>query len=339
MIKINKHSVSTNIRKLVSTNKNLVTFMGLISILGFSSLIVLQKILPFAQHTIYYCQSLINSFSMPISHYVGTVPFILIFIFSAVATIKLCIILVKAHFLKRKLLKNINTNSSLSDILEKLQITKSTYLIESNNQFAFCLGIKNPKIYISTSLVNILNKQEVEAVLRHERYHLENRDILTMLIASIGASLLPFFPIISDFLRNYRIEREIKADEEAIRGLGDEKPLLGVLKKILNTPSVTMVSVAAIADRDTLEPRILKLVNKHTYYKKFKVKHILVTAISALVMGVIVLSPVQAFEVHHQGQDVLMICPHGSACVNACEQKYLKGEMDHSENILYSPVK
>ncbi|OGE17966.1 hypothetical protein A2769_02015 [Candidatus Daviesbacteria bacterium RIFCSPHIGHO2_01_FULL_37_27] len=324
---------------MIRINKNLIAFAGLISLLGVSTLIVLQKLIPFAKHTSYYCQSLVNSFSMPISHYVGAIPFVLLFIFSAVAAIKLFIILIKAQFLKRNLIKKSRTDPSFSALLEKLQLTNKTYLVESNKQFAFCLGIRTPKIYISTALTSLLSIQEVEVVLRHERYHLENRDSLTMIIASIGESLLPFFPLLSDFLHNYRIEREIKADQEAILGLGDEKPLIAVLKKMLRTPSVAMVSVAAIADQDTLEPRILKLIKKETHFKKFKVKHVVVSVFSAFVMGAIVLSPVQAFEVHHQGQDVMMICPHGSLCMNACKQEYPTENPNHSEDILYSPMK
>src|SRR5581483_2415787 len=286
---------------MIRINKNLITFVGLIFLLGVSTLIVLQKLIPFARHTSYYCQSLINSFSMPISHYIGAIPFILLFIFSAVATTKLFFILLKAQLLKRKLIKKSRTNPSFAALLEKLQLTDRTYFIDSEKQFAFCLGIRKPKIYISTALVSLLNIQEVEAVLRHERYHLENRDTLTMIVASIGESLLPFFPLISDFLHNYRIEREIKADKEAIQGLGDEKPLIAVLKKLLGTPSVAMVSVAAIADQDTLEPRILMLVKKDAHFRKFKIKHIFISVFSAFIMGAIVLSPVQAVEVHHEG--------------------------------------
>lgn len=324
---------------MIRINKNLITFVGLIFLLGVSTLIVLQKLIPFARHTSYYCQSLINSFSLPISHYIGAIPFMLLFIFSAVATTKLLFILLKAQLLKRKLIKKSRTNPSFSALLEKLQLTDRTYFINSEKQFAFCLGIRKPKIYISTALVSLLNIQEVEAVLRHERYHLENRDTLTMIVASIGESLLPFFPLISDFLHNYRIEREIKADKEAIQGLGDEKPLIAVLKKLLGTPSVAMVSVAAIADQDTLEPRILMLVKKDAHFRKFKIKHIFISVFSAFIMGAIVLSPVQAVEVHHEGVDVMMICPHGEACLNACKQEYSVDKRNHSEELLYSSMK
>lgn len=320
-------------------NKNLVTFVVLISVLGISFVMVLMKLLPLAQHTSYYCQSLINSFSMSISHYILAIPFILLFMLLTITITKLLIILAKAQFLKIKLMKKSHVNTSFSTLLEKLQLTDKTYFIESNKQFAFCLGIRSPKIYISTSLVNLLSTQEVEAVLRHERYHLNNRDTLTMLVALIGESLFPFLPLISDVLHNYRIEREIKADQEAIRGLGDEKPLIAVFKKMLGVPSVAMASVVAIADRDTLEPRILKLVKKNTHFKKFKLKNLIISVFSIFVMGIVILFPVQAFEMHYQGQDIMMICSNKSSCINACKQEYATEKVNHSQDSLYSPIK
>ena len=324
---------------MIRINKNLVIFSGLISLLGTSVLVFLQKLSPLISHTTYYCQSFINSLSFSIPYYLGFIPFLLFFAFLFVAIIKLLTIYIKVRLLRKKLLRNCKYNTSFTMLLKKLQLTKKAYLIKNKKQFAFCLGVRKPKIYISTALLSILDEREIEAVLRHERYHLENRDTLTMIVVSIGESLLPFFPLLSDLLHSYRVEREIKADQEAILGLGDEKPLIAVLKKLLGTPSVAMVSVAAIADHDTLEPRILRLVQKEFHFKRFKVKHILISIFSAFVMGVIVFSPVQAFEVHHQGQDVMMICPRGSSCINACKQEYPTEKANHSENLLYSPMK
>lgn len=323
---------------MIHINKNLLLFLTIIAFLGVFVLLFLQKLISFATHTNYYCQSLVNSFSLPISHSLGTLFFSLLFLFSAIPTTKLVIILVKAHLLKTRLIKKSRTNRSFTTLLQKLKIKDSTYLIESSDRFAFCLGIRNPKIYISTKLVALLNTQELEAVLRHERYHLEKRDTLTMLIASVGESLLPFFPLLSDVLRNYRVEREIKADQEAIEGLGSHKPLITALKKLLGTPSVARASFAAIADEDTLEPRILMLMKNEKHVKRFRLKHILISIFSLGIMSAFVLSPVQAVEVHHDGQGVIMFCQQGKTCLNACTQQDTVGK-NYSEEVLYSTLK
>lgn len=324
---------------MIRVNKNLAIFLGLILLFGLSSFTLLQKFLPFVSHTVYYCQSFINSLSMPIPYYFGVIPLLLFFIFMFVAVAKLFITYAKVQLSRKSLMRNRRSNMGFSILLEKLQLTDKTYLIKSQRQFAFCLGIRHPKIYISTSLISILTPQEIEAVLRHERYHLSNRDSLTMLVASVGESLLPFFPLLSDLLRNFRIEREIKADAEAINAIGDEKPLISVLKKLLATPSVATVTASAIADRDTLEPRIHALVKKDFRFKKFRVKHVLISLCSFFIMGVITLVPVQAVEVNHMGEDVTMICPHGSLCMNECKQEYSTKKVNHSEELLYSSMK
>ncbi len=247
-------------------------------------------------------------------------------------------IYIKVQLSRKKLLRNCKSNTSFTILLEKLRLTEKTYLIENEKQFAFCLGIRKPKIYISTALLSILNEREIEAVLRHERYHLNNRDTLTMLIASIAESLLPFFPLISDFLHNYRIEREIRADAESVQGLGDEKPLISVLKKLLIAPEYATVTASAIADHDTLEPRIQALIRKDAHFKKFKLKHIFVSLISVFIMSIITLAPVQAMEIHHKGEDAMMLCPNNEVCINACRKIYSPTKKNYTEDPMYTPM-
>ncbi|MBI4096855.1 MAG: M56 family metallopeptidase [Candidatus Levybacteria bacterium] len=255
-----------------------------------------------------------------------------------VLAIKLLMVYVKVSLFRKKLIENVRSNIAFNTLLKKLDLTAKTYLVESEKQFAFCLGIRKPKIYVSNGLLAMLTTQEMEAVLRHEQYHLNNRDTFIMLIASISESLLPFFPLISDLLHNYRIEREIKADAEAIGGLGSEKPLISVLKKLLNTPSLALATTAAIADQDTLEPRIRALVKKDFHFKKFKAKHIFISILSVFVMSIITFAPVQAVEVNHMGENVMMICPNDNECLNACRQEYSANKKNYSEDRMYTPV-
>ena len=323
---------------MIRINKNLAIFSGLIFLVGVSSLISLQKLFPLVSHTVYYCKSLINSLSLPIPYYLAALPIALVFVVLFIVILRLSLIYVKVRFLRKNLIRNIQLNTSFNDLLEKLQLVHKTYLIESKKQFAFCLGIRNPKIYMSTGLLTCLTTEELEVVLRHERYHLKNKDTLTMLIVSIGESLLPFFPIFSDFLANFRIEREIKADKDAIQGLGNKEPVISVLKKLLSVSSMTLITASAIADRDTLEPRILALVKKDFHFRRFKMRRILVSVFSVLLMSVIILAPVQAVEVNQVVENVMMICPQGNECLIACKQEYSVDRKNYSENIMYTPI-
>ena len=323
---------------MIRINKNLAVFSSLIFLLGIFSLLSLQKLSPIISHTVYYCQSFINSLSLPIPYYLGAIPFVFVFIVLLIAVLRLSTIYIKVQFLRKNLIRKIKSNTSFNMLLEKLQLADKTYFIESEKRFAFCLGVRSPKIYVSTGLLSCLTTEELEVVLRHERYHLKNKDTLTMLIASIGESLLPFFPIFSDFLANFRIEREIKADKDAIQGLGNKEPVISVLKKLLSVSSMTLITASAIADRDTLEPRILALVKKDFHFRRFKMRRILVSVASVLLMSVIILAPVQAVEVNQVGENVMMICPQGNECLIACKQEYSVDRKNYSENIMYTPI-
>ena len=172
--------------------------------------------------------------------------------------------------------------------------------------------------------------KELEAVLRHEQYHLENYDSLTMVVASVAHSLLPFFTLVSDLINKYRVDREIQADKFAISKIGDPYPLVSALKQLLAFPTTTTVAVAAIADQDTLEPRIYTLLNKPYARSRFGLKHLFITLFSSLILVTIIAMPVNAKELHHEEHDVLMLCTDGE-CMNTCTtQKNL--------NKLYSEI-
>lgn len=323
---------------MIRINKNLVTFLGLMLLLGASFLFALQKLSPLISRAVYYCQSFISSLSLPVSYYLSILPFLFVLVALLIVGLRLSAIYIKVRFLRKKLIANVQPNESLSKLLGKLALVNKTCLIADEKHFAFCLGVRNPKIYVSTGLVGLLTIEELETVLRHEQHHLKNRDTLIMLVASIGQSLLPFFPLLSDFLHNYKIEREIQADKAAIQGLGSQKPLVSVLKKFLNSPSAAMVSVTAIADHETLEPRIHALVKKDFRFRTFKIKHIFISLFSVLIMSVLTLAPVQAVEIRNMEERGIMVCPRNYACPDSCRQKYSIDSKNYSEDVRYSPT-
>ena len=316
---------------MIRVNKNLAIFSGLFLMLGTLLLFTLEKFSPLIGHITYYCQSiLVDAKMIPIPYYLSTIPFILLFIILAISLIKFSALILKVQFLKLKLKGNITINHDTNMLINRLGLKGKAILVESDKQFAFCLGVRDPKIYFSTSLFYGLSMKELEAVLRHEQYHLENYDSLTMVVASVAHSLLPFFPLVSDLINKYRVDREIQADKFAISKIGDPYPLVSALKKLLAFPTTTTVAVAAIADQDTLEPRIYTLLNKPYARSRFGLKHLFITLFSSLILVTIIAMPVNAKELHHEEHDVLMLCTDGE-CMNTCTtQKNL--------NKLYSEI-
>ena len=323
MIRINKRSFSLN--------KNIAIFSGLFLLLGALILLTLQKFSPLIGHVTYYCQSLlIDAKMVSIPYYLSIIPFAFLIFILVLSVLKLFVLNIKVQLLKFKLRESIVMDQSTDKLIMHLGLQDKAVLVRSEKQFAFCLGVRTPKIYFSTGLVAQLSIIELEAVLRHEQYHLENHDTFTMIVASVAHSLFPFFPLVGDLIKKYRIEREIQADKFAVARIGDESSLLSALKKLLAFPTIETVAVAAIADQDTLEPRIFSLVNKPYIRRQFRIRHLLITLFSSVVLATILVMPVHAKELHHEEHDVMMLCTDG-ACMNSCTS-------EKNLNKLYSEI-
>ncbi len=316
---------------MIRINKNITIFSGLFLLLGALLLFTLQKFSPLIGHVTYYCQSLlIDAKMIPIPYYFSIIPFAFLILILAISVIKLFILNIKVQLLKFKLRGNAILNQNVDKLIKRLGLQDRAVLVQAEKQFAFCLGVRTPKIYFSTGLVAQLSIKELEAVLRHEQYHLENHDTFTMIVASVTHSLFPFFPLVGDIIKKYRIEREIQADKFAVAQIGDESSLISALKKLLAFPTVGTVAVAAIADHDTLEPRIFSLVNKPYIQRQFRTRHLLITLFSSVILVTILVMPVHAKELHHEEHDVMMLCTDGE-CMNSCTS-------EKNLNKLYSEI-
>lgn len=91
----------------------------------------------------------------------------------------------------------------LYNIVENLAITAGlpmpkVYVVEDGAPNAFATG-RNPEhavVAVTTGLLNILDKNELEGVVAHEMAHIGNRDMLVMTVAVVLAG---FVAIVADF--------------------------------------------------------------------------------------------------------------------------------------------
>lgn len=301
---------------MLRINKNLVIFSGII-IVAFASLVVfLQKLPQLMSHAVYYCQSTLLSFLTPIPQQAFLLPFGIIAILALFALTKVLIVAIRAYRLRQHLLKHSTDNKNTYSLLKRLGIQHKTYIVKSNKSFAFCLGIFNSKIYISSHMLKILTKTELEVVLRHEKHHLENRDSLIMVIASFVTTLLPFLPILSDFVRNYRIERELKADEEAIKGT-DKFYLISVLKKLLAATPSGVAFAPAIFGQESLEPRIAAITNNRTVdFRKYNVRNLVISMFFLFIIMFAAVGPVHAMHIHSDNSHLIMLHATEDSCLD-----------------------
>ena len=140
-------------------------------------------------------------------------------------------------------------------------------------------------------------------------------------------------------MAHYKINREIEADKEAVDGLGDSKVIISVLKKFLSAPFPAFATSSAIADYETLEPRIKALIKQEKNILKFSPIKAVISIFFIIVLGTIIIMPVQAFEMHMPQQDTTMLCLNDDSCVKWCEQNKTVNPATTNVSHPYSLVK
>lgn len=307
---------------MIRIHKQQVFFIGLLGALFALTATVLQKYIPLLlHHTVYYCQELLNSFSIQLPKSLGISMFTVAFILMGIVATKFMMTVVKIQRFRKRLLSKQVINAQLGVLEEKLDLKGSIVVIKDAKPQAFCFGIRNPKIYVSIGLLQLTSSQELEAVLRHEKYHLEHKDSLTMLLGSITASLFPFFPVLTDLVYQYRIKRELSADQAVTESMTNASSLVSVLKKLINqeyAPAYAFTS--SLAEWDTLELRIKTLLKQKAVRQDISFFRVGISLISGLVMYVLLITPVNAIELHDNQQDVMMLCMQGDECVSWCKE-------------------
>ena len=96
----------------------------------------------------------------------------------------------------------------------------------------FCTGTRRPRVVISRSAVELLDRDELAAALAHELAHLERRDP-TLSWALMGARALMWFnPGVQVLVRAIARDAERIADERAGQACGDRLALASGLLKL-----------------------------------------------------------------------------------------------------------
>jgi heat shock protein HtpX len=144
-----------------------------------------------------------------------------------------------------------NDNPELWNIVENLSITAGLpmpklYVVEDRVPNAFATG-RDPEhsaVAVTTGLMDILDRSELEGVIAHELSHIGNRDIL---VSTVVVVLVGFVAIISDiFLRG------------ALFGGGDRNnrggllAIIGIVLAILAPVAATLIKLAVSRKREYL---------------------------------------------------------------------------------------
>jgi Zn-dependent protease with chaperone function len=112
----------------------------------------------------------------------------------------------------------VRTARRLSRRLAQLDPTPrdGVFVIDDEHPAAFCAGLLQPRVYVTTGALARLDGPALDAVLVHEREHARRRDALRLATSRVIARSLFFLPAIRELRRGQVVLAEASADESAV---------------------------------------------------------------------------------------------------------------------------
>lgn len=156
--------------------------------------------------------------------------------------------------------RRVTTPRRVRALARALGLADRIDVVADHRPFSFCFWFRRPRICVSTALVRRLSTEELRAVLIHERYHLRHRDPLRLVVARYFAAGLYVVPVVDELASFYALQKEIAADDDAVRHLG-VAPLARALYKLLpDAPARDFGLLMPVTGLSVTEARIERLV-------------------------------------------------------------------------------
>ena len=147
-----------------------------------------------------------------------------------------------------------NDNRDLFDSVERLVrqsglIMPKLYIINDPSPNAFATGrnAKNSAVAVTTGLLNLLDKRELDGVIAHELSHISNKDIL---IATVVVVLVGFVSLLSDFFIRMSIFGGLKRNDN--NQAGGIITIVGIVLAIIAPFIVILIQLAISRKREFL---------------------------------------------------------------------------------------
>lgn len=143
--------------------------------------------------------------------------------------------------------------------------------------FAVCIGIRRPRVVVSTALVDLLGPDELVAVLVHEERHRRRRAPLRRLLGQATVRGLFFIPVLHDLLDAHLLDEEVVADRDAAH-LAGRRPLVVALEKLATAASFEGAS--AFAEVSSLSARLRALATGANEPLHFRLRRVAGSVVS-----------------------------------------------------------
>lgn len=173
---------------------------------------------------------------------------------------KIVLSMYKAQLITREMRNSPQLGAQYADlwnVVENLSITAGLpmpklYVINDAQPNAFATGRNkdHSAVAVTTGLLQILNRTELEGVIAHELAHIGNRD---MLISTVVVVLVGFITIISDiFLRSLWFSGHGGRSNDRGGNIGGVLMLIGIVLAILSPVVATIIRLAISRKREFL---------------------------------------------------------------------------------------
>ena len=175
----------------------------------------------------------------------------------------------------------------LIPLCTKLNLSDQVVVLDTPARLAFCYGLLQPRICLSTGLVQVLTDREVTAVLLHEDYHRHHYDPLRALMANVLAAMLFFVPVVAEWRKLFLTSVELAADRHVMR-LAGRVPLAAALHKLLTHPQAVHLPAPGVNGFSATDVRIAHLLNNTTSTTRLSPRNLVSSSI-ILALGCMVL--------------------------------------------------
>lgn len=110
---------------------------------------------------------------------------------------------------------------------------------------AFCAGHLRPRVCVTTGALAVLDSDQLDAVLAHERHHRAARDPLRLAAVRVLCGALFFLPVLRVITESYAASIELDADRAALAACrGSRAPLAAALLALSASGDPAMMGVA-----------------------------------------------------------------------------------------------
>ena len=133
-------------------------------------------------------------------------------------------------------------------------------VINESTPIAFAAGGLKPFIVISTSLILLMTKGELQSILLHEKYHCQQKHPLIKGVLTGLAESLKFVPVLIDLMKYYNVWMELLADRYAFTELRSTQKISSAMLKLIHSNKTNRCNIGLGFSNTAINYRLRQLV-------------------------------------------------------------------------------